>query len=145
MGKELKRLNQNLTPLVDFQRLETNVPPLNENIYTEQQDAVRFHELLKCVANGNVPEKFISRQYPVLSENRWRTCGMRVLGLWIRKNNPSNALTILANFTTKCYGPIHMAVLLMPELQHQTYHFLSYIMVSKACLTELACLWTEDL
>ena len=101
MGKELKRLNQNLTPLVDFQRLETNVPPLNENIYTEQQDAVRFHELMKCVANGNVPEKFISRQYPVLSENRWRTCGMRVLGLWIRKNNPSNALTILANFTTK--------------------------------------------
>ena len=41
IGKTLKRLNQNLTPLVDFERLETNVPDINSNIYTEQQDALR--------------------------------------------------------------------------------------------------------
>ena len=86
---------------------------------------------MKAVASGDVPEKFVSNQYPVLSETRWRTCGMRVLGYWIRKENPSDKLKILANYVTKAYGPIHMAVLLLPNLEHQTYHFLSYIMVSK--------------
>ena len=41
LGKALKRLNENLTPLVKFECLETNVPDINSNIYTEQQDALR--------------------------------------------------------------------------------------------------------
>ena len=63
---------------------------------------------MKAVASGDVPEKFVSNQYPVLSETGWRTCGMRVLGYWIRKENPSDKLKVLANFVTKAYGPTHI-------------------------------------
>ena len=135
LGKELARLNENLTPLVDFEPIHTYAPQATEEFFDEQQDLSRFHELCHAVSKGKdyVPNKYERNQYPIINEVRWRTFGMRILGLYIRKLNPNEVLVILATFTTQAYGPTHMDIIVKPELEHATYHVLSYIIRSRVC------------
>ena len=55
---------------MEFQPIETNVPDLNENIYTEQQDAVRYRELMVGVSTGDVYNRDLLEQRLRFDRNR---------------------------------------------------------------------------
>ena len=52
IGGKVKDLNDNLTPLVDFQPIPTNVPQVPSHIFKEACNRQRFHELLISISNG---------------------------------------------------------------------------------------------
>ena len=59
MGEKIKALNENLrSPIIDFARVETNVPLINSMVFKDTNDLRRLLELCIGVSNGNLHPKF---------------------------------------------------------------------------------------
>ena len=129
LGTKIKGLNENLSALVDFTPIATDVPDVDSSIFSDACNRVRLHELCKAISIGrdHVPEKFEKNQYPVINTLRWLTTSERLLGWFIRELMPSDALITMAEFTLQCYAPSHFDVFLNPGFENSSFHFLNYI------------------
>ena len=133
MGTKIKNLNENLTPLVNFQPIPTNVPDVDSQIFAEASNRLRLHQLCVQISKGreHVLPKFETNQYPVICTTRWLTTSERILGWFIRELNPSDDLIIMVVFTLQAYGPTHFEIFLHPGFENSSFHYLNYIKKSK--------------
>ena len=133
LGTKIKGLNDHLSPLVNFTPIATDVPDVDSSIFSEASNRVRLHELCRAISNGrdHVHEKFEKGRYPVINTLRWLTTSERVLGLYIREEDPSDALKTMVEFTLQSYAPTHFDVFLNPGFENASFHYLSYIKRSK--------------
>ena len=138
IGGKVKELNDNLTPLVDFQPIPTNVPQVPSDLFKEACNRQRLHELLISISNGRgaVHPKFETNRYPPVGGLRWLTCGERVGGVFIREPNPSQELKILMAFASQAYAPAHMETFLNPGFENSSWHYLWYIQRAKVCILQ---------
>ena len=133
LGTKIKGLNENLTPLVNFTPIATDVPQVESSIFSEASNRVRLHELCNAISIGrdHVQEKFENKRYPVINTLRWLTTSERVCGLYIREEQPSDALKTMVEFTSQAYAPTHFDVFLNPGFENASFHYLNYIKRSK--------------
>ena len=136
LGTKIKNLNDNLVDLVEFTTVPTNVPDVESSIFKEACNRERLHQLCLAISNGkdHVDKKFIKYLYPVVSTIRWLTTAERVLGLYIREEEPSEAMKIMVKFTSQAYAPTHFEIFLSPGFENSSHHYLSYI---KRCRVSL--------
>ena len=79
LGTAVKDLNDNLTPLVAFETVSTNVEILDIKIFNGRHEHIIFYELCHGVATGNIDKKYETMEGPNISSCRWRTYFIRLL------------------------------------------------------------------
>ena len=75
---------------------------------------------------------------------RWLTTSERICGLYIRDQNPSEALQTMMTFTAQSYAPAHLEIFLDPGFENTAHHYLNYIKRSKvkfscSCFLAFSC------
>ena len=129
LGTKIKKLNDNLVDLVEFATIPTNVQHVDSSIFKEACNRERLHQLCLAISNGKdqVDKKFIKNLYPEVSTIRWLTTAERILGLYIREEEPSEAMKIMVKFTSQAYAPTHFEIFLSPGFENSSFHYLNYI------------------
>ena len=80
IGMAIRDINENLTPIIDFQKLKSNLKdiPDYKTLFKGQNELIMFYELIKGIENGDIDkEKYEKKQMPPMSQCRWRTTFMR--------------------------------------------------------------------
>ena len=139
IGDKIKGLNDNLTPLVQFQPIPTKVPPVASDLFKTAVNRQRLHEICISISTGHdtVHRKFVINEYPPISITRWLTPGERVCGQYIREPDPSPEMIVLVIFISQAYGPAHFDIYLNPGFENSSHHYLTYIKRSKVMLSVL--------
>ena len=102
IGKAIKNLNKNLKPFVDFERVQSNVPEINNiEAYKNRQDLMILLDLIRALESGNVDVKYLMKQLPAMHNARWFTTFIRIIRLYMQTENPSYQLKLLIDFIQK--------------------------------------------
>jgi hypothetical protein len=134
IGIAIRDINENLTPIVNFQKMKSNVKDIvnSKELFKGQNEMLMFYELIKGIESGIIDkEKYEKKEMPPMSQCRWRTTFMRVLALYIRTENPTKELVTLVKYILEAYGPMCFDIVLYPQVYNGTYHFFNYAQNAK--------------
>ena len=102
IGKAIKNINKNLKPFVDFERVPSNVPEINNiEAYKQRQDLMILLDLIRALESGIVDPIYLMKKLPAMHNARWFTTFIRIIRLYMQTENPSYELKLLINFIQK--------------------------------------------
>ena len=79
IGIAIRDINDNLSNLVNFQKLKSNVKDIAnyKELFKGQNEMLMFYEMIKGIESGNIDKKYEKKEMPPMSQCRWRTTFMR--------------------------------------------------------------------
>ena len=79
IGIAIRDINENLSNLVNFQKLKSNVKDIAnyKELFKGQNEMLMFYEMIKGIESGNIDKKYEKKEMPAMSQCRWRTTFMR--------------------------------------------------------------------
>ena len=79
IGIAIRDINENLSNLVNFQKLKSNVKDIAnyKQLFKGQNEMLMFYEMIKGIESGNIDKKYEKKEMPTMSQCRWRTTFMR--------------------------------------------------------------------
>ena len=91
-------------PIVDFESVDCEVPDIDPNILSkDQQNLIHTSSAIK---SDNFPVDLSIREPGPLSHLQWLTTANRVFRLYVSEETPSDEHKILVSFIFKSYMPV---------------------------------------
>ena len=137
LGEALRKLNDNLTPFVNFEKIETNVPIMDRKLFCGKQDLIFLYDFCHGIANSKIPEQYLTKEAQPIHSARFNTTFCRLLNLYCRQESPSEELKIMVTYISQAYAPTIFSIVLQPHLKYGSFHFFNYLKWSKKCLSVL--------
>ena len=80
LGTAIKRLNSNLLPFVEYERITSNLPDIPRELFRGKQDWIVFYDLVLAVQNGpgGLDPSYITKKMPAISTVRYSNTGCQV-------------------------------------------------------------------
>ena len=92
--------------VVDFANIETPLPDLDEVVWKDLScDQQLLYRWTKAVASGSVPRTLANQVAGSINHSRWLTLAVRLLQLYTKTTNPSEALKKIVKFIVQVYSP----------------------------------------
>lgn len=91
-------------PIVDFGSVDCEVPDIDRNILSKDQQYLL--DISSAIKSGNCPVDLSVREPGPLSHSRWLTTANRVLRLYVSVETPSDEHKMLVSFILKSYMPV---------------------------------------
>lgn len=91
-------------PLVDFESVDCEIPDIDRNILSKDQQYLL--DISSAIISGNCPVDLCVPEPGPLSHSRWLTTANRVLRLFLSVDTPSDDNKMLAAFILKSYMPL---------------------------------------
>lgn len=91
-------------PLVDFESVDCEIPDIDRNILSKDQQYLL--DISSAIKSGNCPVDLCVREPGPLSHSRWLTTANRVLRLFLSVDTPSDEHKMLVAFILKSYMPL---------------------------------------
>ena len=88
--------------VVDFTNIETPLPDLDEVVWKDlSRDQQLLYRWTKAVASGSVPRTLANQVAGSINHSRWLTLAVRLLQLYTKTTNPSEALKKIIKFIVR--------------------------------------------
>ena len=110
------------------------VPDIPESYFIDQHDLSMLVNYSRGISNGFMDSKYDTMEGPTIGWARWCTTQIRQQMLYVRQENPSEQLVKLITYNQQAYIPVKIDIVLKPQFEYTTFHYLKLIKLSKACL-----------
>ena len=89
-----------------FKAINTSLPDLEESVQNDlSRDQWLLYKYTKAIATGSVDDNLKHQIAGPLNHSRWLTLAIRLLQLYTRTENPSDALVNIVTYIVKVYSP----------------------------------------
>ena len=110
IGKAAKE-DLHVKDVVEFEKIETNLEDIDEEVLEDlSRDQKLLYQYIKAVSKGEVSLRLARQKVGPLNHSRWLTLAIRILQLWTRTENPSEALRKIVRFILQVYGSCWFAI-----------------------------------
>lgn len=125
IGSKLEHCEE--LPVVNFERISSNLPRMNNEEHDLSTDQKYLSEIVQAIESGIVSGSLASKNPGKLSHARWLTTANRILRLYVATENPSDSLSTLVNYIMKVYAPFWFRVKLKPSCAEGARHLFEFI------------------
>ena len=106
MGRACSNQDLHRLPIRMFKAINTSLPDLEESVQNDlSRDQWLLYKYTKAIATGSVDDKLKHQITGPLNHSRWLTLAIRLLQLYTRTENPSDALVNIVTYIVKVYSP----------------------------------------
>ena len=106
LGRACSNQDLHRLPIRMFKAINTSLPYLEESVQNDlSRDQWLLYKYTKAIATGSVDDNLKHQIAGPLNHSRWLTLAIRLLQLYTRTENPSDALVNIVTYIVKVYSP----------------------------------------